>query len=100
MFVSLLIALLSIALLITSVVVLAFRKPIQGIFNRLIGEALSEAWVRFLTFALYVVGIASAVHGYRLDKYVSKQHKDAILTELNLNTKTIEDLRRLNSVLL
>lgn len=73
MFISLLIALLSIALLITSVVVLAFRKPIQGIFNRLIGESVSEAWVRFLIFALYVAGISSAVQAYRLDKYVTKQ---------------------------
>lgn len=99
MFIALLIALLSIALLITSAVVWGFRSPIRGIFNRLIGESLSDAWVKFLTFALYVVGISSAVQAYRLDKYVTKQHKDAILTELNLNTWVIEIYQSVRSVL-
>ena len=99
MFISLLIALLAIALLITSIVVLAFRKPIRGIFSRLIGEAVSEAWVRFFTFALYVVGISSAVQAYRLDKYVTKQSKDAVLSDLNLNTWVLEIYQSVRSVL-
>jgi len=99
MFLSLLVALLSIALLLTSVVVFAFRKPIQGIFNRLIGEALSEAWVRFLTFALYVVGLSSAVHGYRLDKYVTTRNQGDVLADLNVNTWVLEIYQSVRSVL-
>lgn len=99
MFLSLLVALLSIALLLTSFVVFAFRKPIQGIFNRLIGEALSEAWVRFLTFALYVVGVSSAVHGYRLDKYVTTRNKGDVLADLNVNTWVLEIYQSVRSVL-
>jgi len=99
MFVSLLFALLAIALLLTSIVVAGFRRPIAGIFNRLVGESMSAAWVRFLTFALYVVGISSAVRSYRLDKYVAKQYKDAVLADLNLNTWILEIYESVRSVL-
>ena len=99
MFASLLIALLSIALLLTSLVVFAFRKPIQGIFDRLVGEAASAAWVQFLTFALYVVGLSKAVHGYRLDKYVTTRNKTDVLAALNLNTWLLEIYQSVRSVL-
>lgn len=99
MFISLLLTLLVIALFLTSIVVAGFRRPIAGIFNRLIGESMSDAWVRFLTFALYVVGISSAVRSYRLDKFVAKQFKDAVLTELNLNTWILEIYESVRSVL-
>ena len=91
MFVALLITLLSIALLITSIVVRVFRSPIRGILNRLIGDSLpADAWVNFLMFGLYVVGISKAVQAYRLDKYVTQQYKDAVVTKLNLNTWVLE----------
>jgi hypothetical protein len=99
MFLSLLAALLFIALLLTSLVVFGFRGPIQGIFNRLVGEALSGAWVKFLIFALYVVGISSAVHGYRLDKYVTTRNKGDVLAELNVNTWVLEIYQSVRSVL-
>ena len=99
MFLSLLVALLAIAMLLTSVVVFTFHKPIQGIFNRLIGDALAESWVRFLTFALYVVGISSAVHGHRLDKYVTTQHDGNLRAALNMNTWVLEIYQSVRSVL-
>lgn len=99
MFTSLLIALFSVAIVLTSLVVTSFRRPIEGILNRLVGESMSAAWVKFLSFALYVVGISSAVHSYRLDKYVSKQHTDAVLTDLNLNTWILEVYETVRSVL-
>ena len=99
MFVSLLIALLFVALLITSLVVFAFRKPIQGICDRLIGQTLSAAWVKFLIFALYVVGISKAVHGYRLDKYVTPRHNTDVPAELNLNAWFLEIYQSVRSVL-
>ncbi|HCF94750.1 MAG TPA: hypothetical protein DEW46_06795 [Verrucomicrobia bacterium] len=99
MFLFLLFTLLAVAVLLTSAVVVAFRKPIQGIFSRLIGEPLSDAWVRFLTFALYVVGISSAVHAYRLDQYVSTQHGGDVIAELNVNTWVLEIYQTVRSVL-
>ena len=99
MFVALLIVLLSIALLITSIVVWALRPHVRGILRRLIGESLADAWVSFLTFALYVVGIASAVQAYRLDKYVIRQYEGAVIAELNLNTWLLEVYQSVRSVL-
>ena len=99
MFVTLLVVLLSIAILITSIVVWALRPHVRGILNRLIGAKLADAWVNFVTFALYVVGIASAVQAYRLDKYVIKQHEGAVIAELNLNTWVLEIYQSVRSVL-
>ena len=99
MIVAVSVVLLSIALLITSVVVWVLRPHVRGILHRLVGESLADAWVNFLTFALYVVGVASAVRAYRLDRYVIKAHEGAILAELNLNTWVLEIYQSVRSVL-
>ena len=98
-FIILLIGLLALAIVITAVVVACFRKPIQGIFNRLIGEPLAGAWVQYLTFVLYVVGFSCAVNSYRIDNYVMQRNKDALLTPLNLQTAILEAYHTVESVL-
>jgi hypothetical protein len=99
MFLSLLATILAIAVLLTSVVVYAFYKPIRGIFDRLIGDALAESWVRFLTFALYVVGISSALRAHRLDKYVTMHDGGRLRAELNTNTWVLEIYQSVQEVL-
>ncbi len=99
MFVSLLLVLLSISLILTTIVVVGFRKPIRGIMTRLLNDPHAEAWVQFLTFALYTVGISSAIHAYRLENYVTKRSKDDVLAQLNANTWVLEIYHTVESVL-
>mgnify|MGYP001116312965 CR=1 FL=1 len=70
-FVLLLIITLVIAIAVSGLVVLFFRKPIDKIFARIIGEEISIAWRKFLTFALFVVGISSGVNIWKLEQFVS-----------------------------
>jgi hypothetical protein len=70
-FVLLLIITLVIAVCVSGLVVLFFRKPIDKIFARIIGEEISIAWRKFLTFALFVVGISSGVNIWKLEQFVS-----------------------------
>jgi hypothetical protein len=70
-FVLLLVITLVIAIAVSGLVVLFFRKPIDKIFARIIGEEISIAWRKFLTFALFVVGISSGVNIYKLERFVS-----------------------------
>lgn len=61
-----------IAAIVSSVVALAFRCAVQRILARIIADDLSSAWLRYLMFALFVVGISSGVRIRDLEKYVTK----------------------------
>lgn len=63
MFLTLLLLTLLIALLVSFMVARLFERPIRQIIGRLVPEDISGAWVRYLTFALYVVGISGGVEG-------------------------------------
>ncbi|MDF1545773.1 MAG: hypothetical protein P1R58_11810 [bacterium] len=59
-------------------VVFFFRKPIDKIFARIIGEDLSSAWRKFILFALMVVGVSSGVNIWRLEQYISPAEGEAV----------------------
>ena len=54
-FLILLIVTLAIAVTVAVLVIFFFRRPIDKIFARVIGDDISVAWRKFLTFALFVV---------------------------------------------
>ena len=70
-FLLLLVVTLFIAVLVSGLVVMFFRKPVDRIFNRIIGEEISIAWRKFLMFALFVVGIASGVNIWKLERLIN-----------------------------
>ena len=69
-FLLLLIVTLGIAAIVSGLVIFFFRKPIDKILDRIIGEVISVAWRKFLTFALFVVGVSSGVNLYKLEQFV------------------------------
>ncbi len=72
-FLILLIVTLAIAIVVSGLVILSFRKPIDSIFARIIGEEISVAWRKFLMFALFVVGVASGVNIRKLEKFIAPE---------------------------
>ena len=72
MFLSLLIVTFAIATAVSVVVALVFHRPVQRILARIIADDISSAWLRYLMFALFVVGISSGVRIWDLEKYVTK----------------------------
>jgi hypothetical protein len=83
MFLTLLVVTFGIALLVTFIVAVVFRKSVAAILDRLLARELSVAWQRYMTFAIYVVGISGGVRIWELEKYISPRAKD--LPELQLN---------------
>ncbi len=71
MFIVLLIITFLISLLVCFIVARIFNKPIQGILNRLIEDNISGAWLTFLKFAIYVVGISAGVGIWQLERYIT-----------------------------
>lgn len=77
-FLALLIVTLVIAIIVSGIVIFSFRKPIDSIFARIIGEGISVAWRKFLMFALFVVGIASGVNIWKLERFIEPESRDAV----------------------
>ncbi|HTO92307.1 MAG TPA: hypothetical protein VMJ70_14345 [Candidatus Sulfotelmatobacter sp.] len=73
MFYTLLGVTLGVSLLTSGIVVAFFGRPIRQILERIIGEQVAEAWQKFLTFSLFVVGVSSGVQVWKLEQYLQPQ---------------------------
>lgn len=71
MFIALLLVTFLIALGVSAVVARLFKVPIEGILQRIIAEEISSAWVRYMRFAIYVVGISKGVRVWELERYIT-----------------------------
>ena len=48
-----------------------FRSAIGNILERILSDPISVAWVRYLLFAIYVVGTSGGVRIWDLEKYIN-----------------------------
>lgn len=67
-----------------------FREPVNRIMNRLVGEDLGGAWQRYVSFALYVVGISGGVKIWELERYMPTQGGDAQALTLDATRMVLE----------
>lgn len=70
MFLTLLAVTFVVALAVSFVVARIFDRSVRRILTRLVSEELSDAWHRYILFALYVVGVSRGVRLYSLEQYV------------------------------
>lgn len=83
MFITLLIVTFVISVLVSAAVATMFDKPIDSILQRVISDAISQAWVKYINFAMYVVGISSGVRIWELEKYITPpQFKESAVIQL------------------
>ncbi len=73
MFITLLAVTLGVSLLTAGLVVYFFRRSIRQILDRIIGESVAEAWQKFLTFCLFVVGVSAGAQVWKLEQYLQPQ---------------------------
>src|SRR3990172_8206644 len=73
MVITLLLTTFVISLAIASIVVFIFSKPIDGILKRVVPADICYAWVRYLRFAIYVVGIGGGARVWSIEKYLTLQ---------------------------
>lgn len=93
MLLALLPATLVIAIAVSFTVARLFHHSIATILRRIVSEELSGAWQRYVTFAIYVVGISGGVRVWELEKYVNPRGKDTPPIVLNTDRWTLEVYR-------
>jgi hypothetical protein len=79
MFISLLVVTFVIALVVSGLIVVLFSKPVKRIMARIVPDDISSAWVRYLTFAIFVVGVGGGVRINQIERYVTPQKDMGIL---------------------
>ncbi|MFA6540925.1 MAG: hypothetical protein WCT99_04920 [Bacteroidota bacterium] len=67
-----------------------FEKPINGILQRLIKEEIFVSWSRYLSFAIYVVGISGGVRIWELQRYITPGKNDDAILELTTERWVLE----------
>ena len=92
MFVTLLAVTFGIALVVTFIVARVFQKSITGILDRIFIPEISRAWQRYMTFAIYVVGISGGVRIWELEKYITPR-RDEPTVVLNSDRWVLEVYR-------
>lgn len=84
---------LSVSLIVCFSVTRIFNKPIGDIISRLVSDSLSAAWSRYITFAIYIVGVSGGVKIYHLERYITPRSEDQRVIEMNLDRWVIEIYR-------
>lgn len=95
MFFTLLLVTFLIATAVSIAVVTFFDKSISKILVRIVSDDLAEAWVKYIKFAAYVVGVSGGVRVYSLEQYVSARYEGVQVVELSAETWTLEVYRTL-----
>ena len=70
MFIGLLVTTITLSFVVCALVAAMFRKPIERILLRLVGDDVYTAWTKYLTFAIYVVGMSGGVQTWKLERYI------------------------------
>lgn len=79
-----------VALAVATLAVVLFTRPIRRIIERIVPDAISAAWVRYLMFAMYVVGIGGGVNVRQIDRYLSPREADGVVLSLTRDRWVIE----------
>ena len=99
MFWSLLLVNLVEAFVICMLVAFLFKKPVSKIMQRLVSDDIYTAWTKYITFAIYVVGISGGVRVWDLEKYINPSGPDKTVLELTQERWVLEVYHTLISTL-
>ena len=93
MFITLLAVTFAIAILVSFIVVKIFDKPLSRILDRIVSEDIGAAWVKYLKFAIYVVGVSGGVRVWDLEKYITPRPEETEVIVLNAERWVLEVYR-------
>ena len=95
MFYLLLIVTFLVALLVCYIVSRLFNDSIYKILQLIVPEAINEAWLKYIKFAIYVVGISGGVRVWDLEKYITSRYDNREIVQLTAERWTLEIYRTL-----
>lgn len=95
MFLGLLLITFLLALAVSAIVARMFADPLDRILKRIIADEISAAWLKYMKFAILVVGVSSGVRIYELEKYITPPAymKDAQIVQLTADRWVLEIYR-------
>ncbi|PTU31228.1 hypothetical protein [Stenotrophobium rhamnosiphilum] len=95
MFLGLLLITFLLALSVAAIVARMFADPLDRILKRIIADEISAAWLKYMKFAILVVGVSSGVRIYELEKYITPPAyvKDAQIVQLTADRWVLEIYR-------
>ena len=99
MFLTLLFVTFSVAVLVSFGVAMLFRGSLRTILNRILSAELVGAWYRYITFAIYVVGVSGGVRIWELEKYITPRVENEIPIVLNSDRWFLEIYRTIIATL-
>lgn len=70
MFLALLFVTVVVAFAVSAVTAWVFSKPVDRILKRIIADEISSAWLKYLQFAILVVGVSSGVRVHELERFL------------------------------
>ena len=95
MFYLLLLVTFLVALLVCYIVSKLFNDSIYKILNLIVPEAINEAWLKYIKFAIYVVGISGGVRIGDLERYITSRYNNREVLQLTTERWTLEIYRTL-----
>jgi len=93
MFITLLVANFLVSFTVCFIIARIFQNPINKIMQRLIAEDIYITWGKYMTFAIYVVGISGGVRIWDLEKYITPRNQDGTILELTSDRWVLEIYR-------
>ncbi len=95
MFLGLLLITFVLALSVSAAVARMFTGPLDRILKRIIADEISDAWLKYMRFAILVVGVSSGVRIYELEKYITPATfmKDSQVVQLTFDRWVLEIYR-------
>ena len=93
MFISLLSVTFLLAVLVSWLLTRMFKSPVQQILDRIIADEISTAWSKYLTFAIYVVGVSGGVRVWDFEKYITPTEGGGMQAQLTAEFWTLEIYR-------
>jgi hypothetical protein len=107
MFLALLFVTVVVAFAVSAVTAWVFSKPVDRILKRIIADEISSAWLKYLQFAILVVGVSSGVRVHELERFLGPGTGSSQTAGLSLDRwvfeiyqTTIESLRGIAWMLL
>ncbi|OQY08808.1 MAG: hypothetical protein B6I29_04800 [Marinitoga sp. 4572_148] len=64
-----LISIFIVSVIISWIIAKAFNSPIKKILEKIINDPISDAWRKYLVFAIYITGISSGVRIWEIERY-------------------------------
>ncbi|WGS64255.1 hypothetical protein [Marinitoga aeolica] len=89
-----------VSILISWIIAKVFNSPIKKILEKIINDPISDAWRKYLIFAIYITGISSGVRIWEIERYfgvseVAREGGEIIQKAISLTPErwTLEILR-------